>query len=157
MNIEALAAAAEKKLIAEEGCILTMYQDIDGLWTVGYDWCLERAPMRVSEAIYRLHNDIAEAIAECIRFVPGFQELDLARQTVFVDLIHNMGLHGLLGFRRMMEAVRARDWKLAAIELLDSKYARKLPARAARNARLLEFGDPDAPQDRETGSLSRRI
>jgi lysozyme len=97
--------------------------------------------MRLTEAEFRLSNDIAEAIAEAIRRIPGFSRMSETRQSVFIDMIHQMGVHGVLGFHDMIRAVRAEDWAKAAVELLDSKYAREdAPARAQRNARLLEEG-----------------
>lgn len=40
-------------------------------------------------------------------------------------------------FSNMRAAIAADDWRLAAAEALDSKWARQLPARAAEIAGLL--------------------
>lgn len=141
MNIESLAVRCTERLKQEEGCCLRPYRDTRDLLTIGWGWCLDRSPMRMSEAQFRLDNDVAEEIALGIKYIPGFSAMSETRQSVFVDMLHQLGLAGLMGFRRMIEAVRASDWAGAAAELLDSKYAREdSPSRAHRNERLLEEG-----------------
>jgi lysozyme len=57
-----------------------------------------------------------------------------------MDMAHNLGPTGLRGFVRMREAIACSAWDAAAEELLDSTYARQVPARAARNAEMLRTG-----------------
>lgn len=142
MDIDRLTERVKRRLRDEEGLKLSPYPDTEGLLTIGYGWCLQRSPMRVVEAEFRLTNDVSQELSECIRYVPGFAEMSEARQEVFVDMTHQMGIQGVMGFRRMIGAVRIGDWERASEELLDSKYAKEqAPARAARNARLLRDGE----------------
>ena len=141
MDIDELSERAKSRLRDEEGCRLKPYADMKGLLTIGYGWCLDRSPMREIEAEFRLTNDVNQAMLDCIRYIPEFANMGLDRQSAFVDLVFQMGMHGVAGFRRMMAAVRAGDWEGAARELLDSKYAREdAPARAERNAELFRKG-----------------
>jgi lysozyme len=62
------------------------------------------------------------------------------RKIALLDLAHNLGIKGLFGFRRMKDAICCGAWDAAAEELLDSTYAKQVPARAARNAEMLRTG-----------------
>jgi hypothetical protein len=48
-----------------------------------------------------------------------------------------MGITRLKGFVKMFEAIAKKDFIEAGNELLNSRYARELPARAKRNYDLL--------------------
>ena len=52
-----------------------------------------------------------------------------------------MGAEGLLGFRRMLTALAVGDYQGAAMEMLDSKWARSdSSSRAERLVRMMREG-----------------
>ena len=56
----------------------------------------------------------------------------------------NMGVPTLLEFRRMLGALAEKDWDGAAVEMLDSKWARQVGSRANELSELMRRGE--APQ-----------
>ena len=56
---------------------------------------------------------------------------------ILVDMNFQMGKQGTLGFKRMLDAMKDRNYKLAAEELLDSKFAKQTPNRAMELAEVL--------------------
>ena len=56
---------------------------------------------------------------------------------VLVEMNFQMGKKGTLGFKKMLKALKNSDYKLAATELLDSKFAKQTPDRANVLAKLL--------------------
>jgi lysozyme len=50
----------------------------------------------------------------------------------------NMGVRGLLNFKKMLAAVETGQWGVAAKEMLDSTWAHQVPQRAARLAQQME-------------------
>jgi lysozyme len=145
MNADTVRNLAKDQLRKEEGCRLKMYKDTKGLSTVGIGWCLDRSPMRLTEAEFRLTNDVGEAFYELLQALPWIGSLDDMRASVLVQLCFQLGLHGLLEFGNMLRACQAGNWPGAANQLLDSKYAREdCPARAARYAAALELGKATA-------------
>ena len=64
-------------------------------------------------------------------------ELPIGAWAVLVDMAYNLGVPRLMGFEKMLAAIERMDWKAAAAEVLDSRYARQVPNRAERNALLL--------------------
>jgi lysozyme len=145
MNADTVRNLAKDQLRKEEGCRLKMYRDTTGLLTIGIGWCLDRSPMRLTEAELRLSNDVADAFDELLQALPWIGSLDDMRASVLVQLCFQLGLHGLLEFGNMLKACQAGNWPVAANQLLDSKYAREdCPARAARYAAALELGKATA-------------
>ena len=90
------------------------------------------------EATYLLRNDIDRTIEECRRW-SWFDELDPVRQSVVVQLCFQLGRPRLSQFKRMLSALSQQPPDLigAANELLDSRFANQVPARAARLAERL--------------------
>jgi len=77
-----------------------------------------------------------------------FRQLNLPaygpRKMVLVDMIFNMGVGGVLTFEKMLSAIGRGDYVEAARQILDSKYARlDCPARAIRNAKIMETGETE--------------
>ena len=56
---------------------------------------------------------------------------------VLVEMNFQMGKQGTLGFKRMLDAMKDRNYKLAAEELLDSEFAKQTPNRAMALAEIL--------------------
>jgi len=56
---------------------------------------------------------------------------------ILVDMNFQMGKEGTLGFKKMLDALQDRNYKLAAEELLDSKFAKQTPNRAMELAEVL--------------------
>jgi len=56
---------------------------------------------------------------------------------VLVEMNFQMGKQGTLGFKKMLAALEDRNYKLAAEELLDSKFAKQTPNRAMALAEVL--------------------
>ena len=85
------------------------------------------------EADYLLRNDIERTIAECKRW-GWFDELNPSRQSVVVQLCFQLGWPRLSNFNRMLTALSKQDYETTAAELLDSRFAEQVPARANRLA-----------------------
>lgn len=86
--------------------------------------------------------DIAHAVDGCrVHLSPWFDKLDEVRQAVLISMAFQMGINGLMAFVHFLGAVRDGRWNAAAGEMLDSKWAKQTPKRAARAARAIETGE----------------
>jgi lysozyme len=84
-----------------------------------------------------LDNDIERFTHELRSSLPEFDSLSESRQQVLIDMAFNMGTHGLLGFQRMLSAIKEGDFDNAAEEMLDSRWASQVGDRAKRLARMM--------------------
>jgi len=122
----------------EEGYRAHCYICTAGAHTVGYGRNIDAdggIGISEEEADYLLRNDIERTIAECQRW-DWFDELDPVRQSVVVQLCFQLGRPRLSQFKLMLAALSQQppDLIAAVNELLDSRFANQVPARAARLA-----------------------
>ena len=68
-------------------------------------------------------------------------DLDECRKWIVVDLIYNMGLEKVRGFKKMLKFLRLGEYELAGKELLNSRYAKQVGMRAVMNANRLAIGE----------------
>ena len=52
----------------------------------------------------------------------------------------NLGVNGLLGFRKTLALIEAGDYTKASVEMLDSKWARQVKGRATRLSEQMRTG-----------------
>ena len=128
-------------LTRDEGVRLFPYVDTTGHLTIGAGRNLSVNGISSAEAELLLDNDIARCERELLTALPWVASLDWIRHAVLVSLVFNMGLAGLLGFRKMLAALEGQDYDGAALELLQSRYAEQVPQRAARLAKQLATGE----------------
>ena len=131
-----------RALKREEGFSAYCYMCPAGAHSIGYGRNIDgNGGLGITEAEGEmlLRNDVARVFAECARY-PWFDELDPARQAVVAQLAYQLGQTRLSGFVRMLAALAARDYQLASMELLDSRYATQVPNRAGRLASQLAHG-----------------
>ena len=77
-------------------------------------------------------NDVAIVKEDCKRLYDDFDELPEEVQRIIANMMFNMGLPTMKKFKGMKRCVDARDYAGAALEMLDSKWARQLPNRSER-------------------------
>ena len=121
-----------------EGLRLKLYFCSEGIATIGYGRNLIDTGISKEEAQLMLKNDIEKAIAilYAVFTVDEINSWPQDIQIAMVDIIFTLGERGFKQFKKMITAIKNKNFRLAAEELLDSLYARQLPNRAAKNARI---------------------
>lgn len=150
-----LATRLHAILTKHEGSRAYVYDDATGLElrqgmtikghpTIGVGRCIERGHGELSadEISLLLDHDIDRCIKSCEWTWPWFATLDEARQAVFVSMVFNMGMAGVLKFKEMLAAVERQDYAAAKVAGLDSLWAKQVGRRATDLMDLLEHGDP---------------
>ena len=128
------------ELIRDEGIRLKFYFDSVGVPTIGVGRNLRDRGITFEEASYLLMNDIKAVQSALAKDLTWYLRLDPVRRRVLENLGFNVGPAGLLGFRKMLAACEAGDYEQAAIEMLDSKWATQVGARAQRLAVMMRTG-----------------
>lgn len=132
-----------RQLRLHEGERLKPYRCTAGKLTIGVGRNLEDRGITREEAAYLLANDIAAEERELLRALPWVAKLDEVRQRVLLDMAFNMGVVGLLAFKRTLATIQAGDYQRAAAMMLDSKWAGQVGQRAERLSRMMATGkDP---------------
>lgn len=143
-----LADKLTDQLVRDEGAVVrsgkhVVYQDHLGYWTLGYGRLVDRVRgggISEEEASYLLNNDIQSRIKALSARLPFFSDLDEARQGVLVNMSFQLGVAGLLQFRRTLGRVAAGEYATAASQMMKSKWARQTPNRARRLSEQMRTG-----------------
>lgn len=132
-----------RQLRRDEGVVEHAYIDSEGWTTIGVGRLIDKRKggrLRDDEIEYLLQNDITEKTDELLRRLPWVADLDEARQGVLINMAFNLGVSGLLGFRKTLALVKAGDYASASVEMLDSKWARQVKGRATRLSEQMRTG-----------------
>jgi lysozyme len=139
------ALALKLQLTAHEGRKNYLYDDATGAritqhsvivghptWGIGFD---VDATLFCDAAIDAQYDAVlAELIQELTAAVPWAPTLPIGPWRAVIDVAFNVGVHGLLGFHKMLACLQAGNYLNAATELVNSAIA---PARAQRLAALM--------------------
>jgi lysozyme len=129
-----------------EGLRLKPYQCTAGRWTIGYGHNLdahgEAKPesITLAQAERYLDADMASAETQCRARIPFFSYLDEVRQAVLIDMCFNLGINGLLAFKKTLADIERGNYSFAAANMLDSKWATQVKYRAKRLANMMSNG-----------------
>ena len=128
-----------KELIKKhEGLKLQMYKDSVGANTIGVGHNLDANGISFHVAEVILQEDINIAIVGLEHvFKDQWHTLPKPVQSVMIDMMFNLGYPRFSGFKKMIAAVKAGDWKEAAKEAKDSKWCEQLPTRCKDDCSML--------------------
>jgi lysozyme len=94
------------------------------------------------EAEELLRSDVRERDASLRDRLPWWDSVDDLRRAVLLSMSFQLGVDGLMRFRRMLIAAAADRWAEAADELRDSLWYGQTHGRAERLAQALASGSP---------------
>ena len=129
------------QLRLHEGVEKTVYDDSEGIPTMGVGRNLRDRGLSDDEIDYLLSNDIDIVVRELDNVMPWWKDLDEVRQRVLCDLVFNLGMPRFSGFKKSISYMKQQMWDQAADELLDSKWARQVGRRAERLSEMMRTGN----------------
>ena len=71
-------------------------------------------------------------LPEAEKIFSDFDNLPEEAQQVIVNMTFNMGRPRLSKFKKFIAGIEAGDWEKAAVEMMDSRWATQVGARAER-------------------------
>tara|TARA_R110002012_G_scaffold1876_2_gene9066 strand:- start:65 stop:508 length:444 start_codon:yes stop_codon:yes gene_type:complete len=144
MNIDKLI----QELILDEGYKYETYEDHLGFLTLGVghlvldtDPEIDKpvgTPVSEERVLECLNNDIETVCNELDRNMPWWKELGDEKMRVLANMCFNLGITRLLKFRKFLAALEAGDFETAGEEMIDSKWATQVGARATRLQRRIK-------------------
>ena len=129
-----------EQLKRDEGLRLQAYRDHLGYLTIGYGRLIDEQKgggITEAEAEYLLSNDIKRTVSDLERRYDGWDSLPEKCQHALINMAFQLGVNGLLAFKNMQAALLEKDYKRAALEALNSRWAKQTPARASRIAAMI--------------------
>ena len=134
----------KSQLLREEGAESCAYQDSLGFWTIGVGRLIDARKgggLSNDEIDFLLENDIKTKTREVLLALPWMPRLSEPRQAVLIGMAFQMGIGGLLKFKRALGSIEDGQYAEAAVEMLESKWGNQTPERAYRMAKQMETGE----------------
>ena len=119
-----------KKIKEHEGFRSRVYKCTEGYDTIGYGFAIKDLELDEDIAEENLLRKLEKLIK---RIRDKFDWLDTVPhevQGVLVNMSYQMGVTGVSKFKKALHAMQMFQWKIAADELLDSRWAKQTPNRA---------------------------
>lgn len=138
----------EKLLEKEEGYRAEPYYCSQGYPTIGIgkkigpkDTPLSMYEFTCSrEVAYMFLSEELKNICSSLLKFRWYVNLNPDRQDIIKSMAYQMGISGLLRFKKMITALEVKHYDKAADEALSSRWARQTPERAKRHADVLKTG-----------------
>ena len=133
----------KEEIISDEGCVLKVYRDHLGYFTVGVghlitpkdeEWGTdEGTPITQTRSDELLFHDLNIVLTECEEhFHQNWTHWPEEVKLIIANMAFNLGMTRLKKFQKMLNAINAEDYKTAAKEGLDSRWAKQVYNRAKR-------------------------
>jgi len=133
-----------KQLEIDEGIVNEIYNDHLGYPTFGIGHLITEddpeeglpvgTPVSEERIQQAFESDIEWVLSDCNKLYDNFDSLPEEVQQIIANMMFNLGYPRLSKFKGMKSGVMNEDWDAAADEMLDSRWARQVGARAERLA-----------------------
>ena len=117
-----------ERIGVNEGFRSKPYQCSEGVWTIGHGltWLAEEESLNIlSGRISQLHLKLLDDL-------DWYKDMPPEVQGVIIEMCFQMGFAGFCKFKKAIANMKDHNWKDAATEMLDSKWAKQTPTRANR-------------------------
>lgn len=141
---------AETVILVEEGFSPHEYYCTSGYRTTGYGRKIsdiKNEPLssnkttKAAELMF-VRNKVREIEYQLMsRFPVEWNLCSAQRQAVLISMTYQLGFQGVSQFTKMWAAIKNRNFELASIEMLNSKWNKQTPNRAKRHAEVMKRGD----------------
>ena len=122
---------------AHEGYEPMVYQCTKGHDTIGVGFKVDDLFLSEKVCDLILEEKLNDLIPRIERKLSWFRYTQDEVKLVIVNMCYQMGLSGVLKFKRALAAMEIKNWDLAATEMLDSLWARQTSRRANELADLI--------------------
>jgi len=124
-----------------EGVKNTLYKCTSDKWTIGVGRNLEDVGLSEEEIDMLLLNDIKRTKELMDDYIPWHNDLDEVRQEALINFVFNVGIGTTMKFKNAMAALEAHDYDTAAVEMLDSNWAKQVGSRAEEVTQMIKTGE----------------
>ena len=118
-----------QSIVEHEGFRSKPYPDPLFGWDVptfghGLTYITEEESLQIMQnRITSIHNELKDRL-------PFYVTLPEDAKGVLIEMAYQMGVNGVLNFKKTMAHIAEREWDKAATEMLNSRWAKQTPGRA---------------------------
>ena len=126
-----------ERLKANEGFRSKVYKDHLGFDTIGYGFAIKNLELTEKEAEYLLANRVSQKHLHLLDNLDWYKDMPPEVQSVILEMVYQMGFSGFKKFKKAITHMKDKNWKGAADEMLDSRWAKQTPNRANQLADIV--------------------
>ena len=115
-----------------EGYRSKVYKCTEGYDTIGYGFAIKDLALDEDICDMILERKVAKLVQRLEKNLPYLPSLPKDAQDVLIEMAYQMGVSGLLKFKKTLMYVESKDYKDASVEMLDSRWAKQTPNRAKK-------------------------
>ena len=122
-----------KRIGVNEGFRSKPYKCSEGVLTIGHGltWLTEEESLHIlAGRISQLHLKLGDKL-------DWYDDIPPEIQGVVIEMCYQIGFTGFTKFKKAILNMKDKNWKGAATEMLDSKWAKQTPNRANRLADIV--------------------
>ena len=128
----------EQEVASDEGYREHLYKCTAGKLTIGYGTNVS-AGLPQDDALVLLRYRLSKIDAILSSRFPWYDDAPEVKRRALCNMAYQLGIDGLLAFKKMLAECSVGNWVAAADHALDSKWAKyDTPARALRIAQMFQ-------------------
>lgn len=127
----------KERIKEHEGYVSTVYKDSLGFATIGYGHLIvDGDPYEEGQDYSKVildeqfEEDFNIALSGAEKIL-GVSDMNFKAKCVIIEMVFQLGIGGVSKFKKALKAVDEKDWDTAADEMLNSKWSKQTPERAA--------------------------
>ena len=121
-----------------EGFRDKVYKCTEGYDTIGYGFAIKDLIIDEDIAEMILRRKLDSLIDRVNNKFAFLKDLPNEPQDVVYEMSYQMGVNGVSKFKRFLQALEENDYGWAAIEMLDSRWAKQTPNRAKKLSDIIK-------------------
>ena len=122
-----------------EGFRNRVYKCTAGFDTIGYGFAIKDLTMDEDIATMILERKVAELKLRVHNKFPFITDLPESVQDVVIEMCYQMGVSGFSKFKQTIQFLRLQEFENAALEMLDSRWAKQTPNRAKKLSDIVKY------------------
>ena len=122
----------------EEGFRSRVYQCTEGYDTIGFGFAIKDLELTEDICELILKEKLIKLYSRVDKQIPFFKQLPVEIQDVILNMCYQMGVTGVSKFKKTLAYLENKEFKKAAIEMLDSRWARQTPNRARKLSNIVK-------------------
>jgi lysozyme len=123
-----------------EGFRAKPYMDTTGHSTLGYGFNLDTTGISQTEATMILEHRVKILQSQLRQRLPFWSRISQNRQNCLTNMAYNLGIDGLLEFKKTLQHISAGEYREAGDQMLRSLWAKQVGKRAVELADMMRNG-----------------
>ena len=136
--VDKLSDELREAVKLSEGYRARVYKDTLGIDTIGYGFAIKNLELDEDVCNMILDKKLNKLIKDVDNKFSFMDDIAVEAQDVVYEMCYQLGINGFSKFKKTIAYLRDENYKMAAIEMLDSRWAKQTPNRAKRLSNIIK-------------------